>query len=384
MMAFALNYFFLFVTSAVYFPYLQLFLRDLGFPPSQVGVLLACQQIAGILGPLLIARAADKTGKFRLITLLAVCLALLAWASLQFFAPTRLWSVAPFMLLLGLSLNSLIPLLDGLASKQLPDPARQYGSVRVIGSIGFIASSLVLQFCGLIDGSSALSIFRCFAGTSLLYAAMIAFLPRAAASRAGREGRGERIDPSFWIGLVVIFLAWLSLVSYQSFFSLFVQTELGIGKVSWLFALAGLSELPFIFFSGPLIRRFGLWGVFLACLSAMVLRLLMFAFLHGVVALAATQLLHGITFGLLHAAAFQFVNRKVPHSRLGLGIALYLSLGVGLANFLGSLAGGFVIEWLGFRSMYLIYTIPAAIGIVTLLAARSSFDGRAWKKAGPD
>jgi MFS transporter, PPP family, 3-phenylpropionic acid transporter len=382
MIAFVVNYFFLFVTSAIYFPYLQLFLKARGFSASQVGVLLACSQIAGILGPLLIARLADKTGKFRLITLFSIGASVGTWALLEFVAPSRLWGFAPFMLLLGIGLNSLIPLLDGLASKQLTDPARQYGRLRAIGSIGFIVSSFVLQFAGLIDGTSSLSIFRCFVAAGVIYAVAVAFLPQAAAHRVARErAKGAGLNGSFWIGIVVIFLAWLSLVSYQSFFSLFAQAELGVASVSWLFAVAGLSEIPWIFFSGPLVRRFGLWGIFLFCLAVTVGRLVMYALLHGVAAIVVAQLLHGISFGLLHAGAIQFVNRKVPHARLGLGIALYLSLGVGLANFTGSLIGGFVIEWLGFRSMYLIYTIPALVGIVILFVARGSFDGRGWKAA---
>lgn len=142
-----------------------------------------------------------------------------------------------------------------------------------------------------------------------------------------------------------------------------------------------LSEIPWIFFSGHLVRRFGLWSIFLFCLAVTVGRLVMYAFLHDTAAIVVAQLLHGVSFGLLHGAAIQFVNRKVPHARLGLGIALYLSLGVGLANFTGSLVGGFLIEWLGFRAMYLIYTVPAVIGIVILLAARRSFDGKAWRAA---
>jgi PPP family 3-phenylpropionic acid transporter len=382
MIAFVLNYFFLFVTSAVYFPYLQLFLKARGFSASQVGVLLACSQIAGILGPLLIARLADKTGRFRLITLFSLAASVATWALLEFVAPSRLWGFAPFMLLLGIGLNSLIPLLDGLASKQLSDPARQYGRLRVIGSIGFIVSSFVLEFSGLIDGRSSLSIFRCFAGAGVIYAVTVAFLPRAAAHPVGRErADGQKLNGSFWIGIGVIFLAWLSLVSYQSFFSLFAQAELGVASVSWLFAIAGLSEIPWIFFSGPLVRRFGLWSIFLFCLAVTVGRLVMYSLVHGVAAIVVAQLLHGISFGLLHAGAIQFVNRKVPHARLGLGIALYLSLGVGLANFTGSLIGGFVIEWLGFRSMYLIYTVPAVVGIVILFVARGSFDGKGWKAA---
>ena len=72
MIAFAVTYFFLFSSTAVFFPYFQLFLKARGFSPSQVGVLLACAQIAGIVGPLLVGRFADRSGRYRLLLFLAL------------------------------------------------------------------------------------------------------------------------------------------------------------------------------------------------------------------------------------------------------------------------------------------------------------------------
>jgi PPP family 3-phenylpropionic acid transporter len=375
MLAFPAAYFFLYVSSAVSLPYMQLFLKAHGFSPSHVGVLQACQQIAGILGPLLIARLADRTGRFRLIILLAVAAAGAAWAALELTAPPGLAGFVPFMLLLGVSLNSLTPLLDGVASKQLTDPTHQYGRVRLLGSAGFIACSLALEFGGLIDGSSSFSILRAFLVAAAMFAVAAAFLPRAAAHPPeGHERAGARLGGFFWLGILVIFLGWVSLTSYNSFFSLFVQHELGTSNVSWVYAIAGLGEIPWFFFSGLLIRRFGLRGIMAFCLAVLVGRLVILSAVHGVAWIVATQLLHGITFGLFHAAAIQFVNRMVPHSQLGLGVALYLSLGVGLANFGGSLAGGFLIEWLGFGGFYLAYAAPAAAAVLILMAAGKRFE----------
>jgi PPP family 3-phenylpropionic acid transporter len=142
------NYFVLFVSWAILSPYLQLYLKARGHSPSRIGLLLGCMELAGVAGPLLIGRLADSSCAFR--TLLAAGL-LLAVAT---FLPLQLTTAFPVcvacLIAMGFTYRSTIPLLDSIVSRMLPDPARQYGRLRVAGSLGFIAISLFLQWSGLV------------------------------------------------------------------------------------------------------------------------------------------------------------------------------------------------------------------------------------------
>ena len=63
---FSLAYFMLFAVYGIISPYLQILVRGLGYGPAAVGLLLAFYEIVGILGPLVLARLADRYGSYRL------------------------------------------------------------------------------------------------------------------------------------------------------------------------------------------------------------------------------------------------------------------------------------------------------------------------------
>lgn len=371
MRGFLLNYFFLFASTAVFYPYFPLFIRARGFSHSQLGLLLSLFQVAGIVGPLVVGRLADRLCRYRLLLLLCVCASILCLVPMNFLS--GLPAFLPFLLLIGMGFNSLIPLSDALAARELPDATHRYGQVRIAGSAGFIVASVVLQAARLIDGASSTSILVNFIVLSVLYAGAALFLPRCGAApsesdralEAGRSGRG--FGRAFWFGLSVIFLGALSMTAVNSFLSVFIREGLGWRNVSALWAIAAVAEMPLFFFSGRLIERWGLRGTLLASLAAMIVRLLIYALAPVVWAVVAAQLLHSLSFGLFQATMVQFVARTVGRERIGQGMTIAATGGWGLASFVGSLAGGYVIEKLGFSALHLIYALPAGLGLTLLL-----------------
>lgn len=87
----------------------------------------------------------DRSGRYRLLLFLAIFGSALFFLPLQFFS--LFWVFIPFMLGIGITYYSLIPLTDAFSNKELPDPTHQYGQVRVLGTVvDFIMVSLILQF----------------------------------------------------------------------------------------------------------------------------------------------------------------------------------------------------------------------------------------------
>jgi PPP family 3-phenylpropionic acid transporter len=363
------NYFFLFATAAVFHPYFQLFLKARGFSLSQMGVLLACAQLAGMVGPLALGRAADRSGRFRRMLIACVSASTLAMFPLIF--TNRFILVVPLVVLVGMSYHSLIPLTDALSNRRLDNPEQNWGRVRLFGTVSFILVSLLYRFSGLIDGSSSQSIFLNQAVLAALYFATLFLLPRRQESEADplHLSDGIKLDRTFWLGIGIIFLASFSSSSYLSFLSLYLQESLGINNVSGMWAVSATIEIPVFFYAGRLIRRFGLRAMFLTAFAAIILRLLLYAIFPNRPAIVAAQLLHGITFGLFHATAVRWVSGIAGQRRIGAAMTIYSALGNGLALFFGSLVGGYLIEAVGFRVFYSLYSLPALIAIIILLAA---------------
>ena len=208
------------------------------------------------------------------------------------------------------------------------------------GSVGFITISLLVQLTGIVSGASRLSIVLAFACTAVLSAAATGFIPpapKAAATEGEAKSRGGNgFDLRFWTVIAVIFLGRFGIGAYYSFFSLYLHDTFGLTGVSLLWAIGAVAEMPWIFFSGRLITRFGIRALLIVSLAAVSARLSLFIVAPSLLVVGLAQLLHAFTFGTFHTASVAYINEKISRARSGIGMAVYNSVGVGLSSFLAS------------------------------------------------
>jgi len=380
------SYFLLFLSTAIFVPYLQLYLKARGFSPSQIGILLACLELAGLLGPILLGRLADRHARYRGLFALSLVVTVAAFAPLQL--TSRFLWFALGLGVMGFAYRSTTPLLDSLVGKTLTDPTRQYGLLRVAGSFAFIAVSVVLQFTSLSTGKSSVGILVAFSAAALVALAAVPFLVPAgrdgsAQARVAPNGaaavdsavlsmRQSGFTPAFWIVMGIIFLGRFGIGSYYSFFSLYLQqTFPGVG-ISLLWAIGPVAEVVAMYFSGRLIARRGIRFMLVLSLASISVRLSLFVIAPSIGVVAGAQLLHAFTFGTFHTTAIAYINSTIARERRGLGMALYTTCGVGLPSLLASLVGGFVLQAHGFAVLFLSYAVAPVIGIalLTVLGAR--------------
>ena len=365
------NYFFLFISWAILSPYLQLYLKDRGVSAARIGLLLGCLELAGVAGPMLIGRLADRRTAYR--GLLAVCLLVTVAA----FIPLELTTLFPVYLgciiLMGFAYRATAPLLDSLVSRLLPDPARQYGPLRAAGSVGFIVISLFLQFTGLVSGDSSRAILVAFGITAGCAALAVTVLPtvkripRAVGVKAmPRVGTAGGFDRKFWAVIGIVFLGRFGIGAYYSFFSLYLKHAFPGSGVSLFWAIGTVAEIATMTFSGRLMARWGIRAMLTVSLVAISVRLCLFVVAPSLAVLAAAQLLHAFTFGTFHTAAMAYISGATGQERRGAGTAVYNALGIGLPSFLASVIGGSIIEAHGFTALFLSYAIVPLLGVLVL------------------
>jgi PPP family 3-phenylpropionic acid transporter len=373
---------------AVMTPYLQLYLGARGFPPSRIGLLLGCFELAGIAGPILVTLLADRLQRYRRFIALSLLGSLAFFLLLQ---ATRSFAAAfPLVIGLGFCYRSAIPLADALFGRILPDPTRQYGFVRVAGSVGFIVTSLAIQLTGWVSGASSSSILVAFTVLTVpaaLAVAAIPPVPRISGARAGAVARdvplsasdrapaiappsriGAGFDARFWAVIGVLFLARFGIAAHYSFFSLFLRDTFAFANVSAIWAVGAAAEVPMILLSGRLIARFGIRGTLTAAVAAVTVRLALYGLFPVLGVVLPAQLLHALTFGMLHTTSVAYVNTKIGASRRGLGMAVYSALSLGLASFIASGAGGYLVEAAGYRTLFLVYATVPVLGLAVLAA----------------
>ncbi|HUX13771.1 MAG TPA: MFS transporter, partial [Spirochaetia bacterium] len=290
-------------------------------------------------------------------------------------------AVILLMSLFGVFYKPIIPLADSITTRNLADPAIDYGRTRVFGSIGFVMVSLLIQIAGILTNPSATTIMIAHLVTGAAFLCSLILLPgrreeverhpthhslrlQPAASDAGS------IDPLFWVGILVIFTGRFAITAHYSFFSLFLRDQMGLKAISGIWAIGSLAEIPVILFGGFIIRKVGMEGLFAVSLLAISARLLCYSLSPPLSLLLVVQLLHAFTYGGFHMASVSLVNRFTTPSRRALGMALYVSLGVGASAFLASAIGGVILARTGFVVLFRIYAIIPVTGLLLLPTLR--------------
>ncbi len=381
MIPIGLNNFLVSATFAVVTPYLQLFFRARGFSPLQIGVLLGAFGVAGVAGPILIGFLGDRLRAFRPLIFASMAGAVL------FFVPLQLTDGFVLSLLLAFLLGALyrasMPLTDAYLLHILPDPLHQYGRIRVLGSLGFVVANLVLQHAGLIDGRSSRSILLCFVALAALHLASVPALPerRRPSPPLPRLDGTSGFGPGFWAAIGFAFLCQLGMAGHYSFFSLFLQSSYGLNRVGDFWMLGSVAEMPFIFWSGRLIRRWGIPVLFLAAGLSVTVRLGVYALTPPLGILLAVQLLHGLSYGVFQTAVIALIGRSVHLSRRATGVALFNGVGFGLAAFVGGALGGALLESAGFRALFLTLAAAPLAGLPLLISLRAALQRSALAAA---
>jgi PPP family 3-phenylpropionic acid transporter len=352
------SFFFMYSIYAIVNPFLQVMLRNMGYSYEIVGVLLSLFEIAGIVGPLLVARQVDRRGNMKGVVLFSTMLSSLGMIALML---STSFAMTVFgLVLLAFFLRSLMPVLDAYANNLFNGDSQKYTVIRSFGTVGFVFFSLLFAATKQPDLASNVSI-----GTYALVISGVFFLlvlgwkqePRRPRNQdlGGIEQTSHWFDRAFVVGIFIIAL------NRMSFFSLYLVEELKINAISLMNALAAGSEFGAMIIAGRLIQRRKVLPVhmFIASGLAMVVRLIIYALLPSYAGVLAAQLLHSIGYGFFHPAAIYFVSRRVRRSHRTLGISIYISLGTGLPAVLGSSLGGLIVESFGYRTLFLSYSLFA-------------------------
>jgi PPP family 3-phenylpropionic acid transporter len=385
-----------YMVFAVISPYLPLLVRGLGYRPATVGILLGLVEAAGIVGPFALGQITDRWGIYKPGLITAVLLMLLPGLPLAYTANPLLSGL--LLCALAVGYRSSVPLMDAMTTI-LVGKEGNYGKVRALGSVGFIAVVLFLQYFPLLPRNSSLNIafwLTVFAFTAFVFMLILparytalrrqeAEVPARGHIGSGKKPYGtkpfapksRRIrTPLFTLGLVMIALSRIAMSPVYSFFSLYLVEYVRWDAVGFLWAVAALAETPMMYFSHRIIRRFkSPLTVIMISGSAVSLRLLIYALFPSRPAMIAAQLMHSLCYGLFHPAAIAFITASIPPERRALGMTLYLSLGTGLPTFLGNILGGFVVEYLGYRALFASYAVFPVLALAVYLVIRRGAGG---------
>ncbi len=340
-------YLFYFATIGALLPYWSLYLRHQGLSPAAIGTLVALTLATKMVAPYLWGWIADRGARRMPIVRLA-CVGALVGFSGVYPAGSSLALLALVMLAFSFFWNAALPQFEATTLNHLDAEPHRYASVRLWGSVGFIATVTalgpVLEVVGVVRLPDVL--VGLFLGLALVSFSVPEC--RSAHPVTDQEGLGRVLRRLPVITLLAIcFLNQASHGPYYGFFSILLR-DLGYreGLIGLLWALGVVAEVVMFLAVPRLLPRFGTRRLMLLTLALTAVRWLLVGWAaQWLPALLLAQLLHAFSFGLYHVVAIHLVHHYFRGAHQGRGQALYSSLSFGAGGALGSFSAGQV--WVG-------------------------------------
>jgi nucleoside transporter len=367
------------------FPYMTM----LGFSPAQQGLVGTSWGIAAFVGIFFSNQFADRSFSAERFLSLSHAIGgacLLGVAFSTTFLPFFL-----FYLAYSLVYVPTLSVSNSLAFAHLTDSARQFGSVRMGGTIGWVLASWPFTFL-LSARADAVEVRSIFVVGALLSFAMAAYslsLPHTPPSRdrgvdhfAWRRALGMLRKPAIGVLFAVTFIDSVVHNGYLVMADAFLTERVGIaGNLSMVVLSIGqIAEILTMLVLGTVLVKLGWRTTLIIGILGHAARFLVFAFIaDSVPTIVAVQLLHGICYAFFFATLYIFVDEAFPAdvrtSAQGLFNLLILGIGMVVASFVfPALMQYFTVERNGatvtdYHTLFLIPVGLAFAGALLLLVA---------------
>jgi nucleoside transporter len=336
----------------------------LGLSGMQVGLLYSTHAVAGTIAPFLFGVLADRfipaqriyaglhlTGAGVLYALYAFCRASQAdlVEGLPEADPDAVWrSLMGLFLLNAVCYMPSVSLSGAIALRNLADPGRQFGQVRVVGTVGWLVAGLTV---GLVMDPASPTPFLAASVTALLVGCYSISLPHTPPAREGKS-LGEMLGlpairmfsaPAFRTFVLVTLLSTV-LVSFHNIYLNRFLVDLGVRRAAAWQTVGQFVEVACIL-AIPLVRgRVGLKRMLLFGLVCSVVRFGFYASGHvpGLILIGIPM--HGFCYSFYFIAAAIFIDAVAPR-RLrasAQGLVSFLTLGIGA--FIGNWLAGVVVD----------------------------------------
>ena len=362
-------------------PFLPLWLQSLGLSLGTISVMVSLQSATRLYAPYLWGWLGDHTGRTEWLLRVAASGAMLTSLGLWFSWPVTTLTV--LLIVMFTLTGAMMPMSEAALVKRLSEDggfdARRYGRVRLWGSVGFLLTVTVAGAGFERDGMGTFAYWT--SGILAMVAAVCWLIPSAHTPRSADSAGGLRgiwrIPHLRWLYAQVFFHV-LSHTAMYVFFSLYLDS-LGYRKstIGLMWAISVVAEIIWFFMQSRWMSqaRTGTWLVAVSAVS--VLR---FALLSGAAqwpsVLAATQLLHALTFAAHHTLCMALITRACPPAWRGRAQALYTTIGYGLAAVLAGALGGLVAQHWGLRWVFVLATASAVVAVAMAWRVRQLGDAQ--------
>ncbi len=363
--------------------YTQILLRNKGWSNTLIGVLLALGQITTILGPMFITAFAERRGTEKRALLVCSLLSLVFHIPFVLSGSKTLTMVS--YVISCIFIWSLNPLSDGIINKYCSLTGRNlYGRIRATGTAGYVIIMFlfsVLAWPGEGNNNQIMINIALFTALFMIFAAATPDAGRDAHRidrREDSEGffKVSWFDRRFYLLMLIIGISKISMAVIDKMLMGYMTEEMGLGRWFTAFIALGAFAEFFVLIAGDRLladKHIRDYNLLLISNLSVVVRLIVCSLTKNIYVFACAQLLHGLVFGGCHIAVIHWIRNNVPRKHYSVAMSFYHCVAINLPVLLGSLAGGFIVDSLGYANLFRIYALFPLISLILGLINRRKY-----------
>jgi len=346
----------------------------LGFTGTQIGSLYGTMALGAIISTMFAGQLADRVlSSEYLMAIFHLAGAVLLYLMAQIHSYDALWWTA---LAYALLYNPTLAISNSLAFHNVPDATRDFPTLRVLGTIGWIAVGFAVGYLLPGNANQTNKPLLLAAALSALLGLFSLALPHTPPT--GKKGEAVPFlraikllaDPSFGVFFAVSFVITIALAFYYGFAGTFLK-ELDVHPKPEVTQTFGqMSEIFFMLLLPFALKRFGMKGVLTVGMAAWAVRYGLFSLMHPLFLVIIGVVLHGVCFDFFLAAGFIHTDNKAPVAIRGSAQALFSFLTYGLGMWIGNEISGRVVDRFtigGVKHWSSIWAVPAVGATICLV-----------------
>lgn len=322
--------------------------KNLDASGAESAQVFATQSWGAIIAPFVIGLVADRY--FNAEKILGVLHLIGAVLMYKLSIATDFNNFYPYVFAYMIAYMPTLALVNSVAFNQLRDPARDFSSVRVWGTIGWIAAGLAISFLFGWDSAQGIEngllqhTFRMTAIASALLGIYSFSLPKTPPKPSGTNTSITEIlgldalkllaDRNFLMFFIASVLICIPLAFYYQNANPFF-TEIGMNNATGKMTIGQASEVGFMLLLPFFFRRFGFKITIIAGMLAWTIRYLLFAYGNSgeqAFMLIAGIALHGICYDFFFVSGQIYTNSKSgeKHKSAAQGLITLATYGIGM------------------------------------------------------
>jgi PPP family 3-phenylpropionic acid transporter len=319
---------------------------------GQIGVLMAINPFVSIIAQPLFGTQTDKASSKNKVYNILMFLTVIGLLLIPM--NTNYRYVILIIFIVSIFQAALLPISESITLESLEHIGQSYGPVRMAGTVSY---ALVAILVGVMMCIDITMIFYVTAVIGVANIVIVALLPTVKGHHDKHNKVSYKVifeDRMLTIFISLTVIAQIMMSFFMTFFAVYFIAQGGSSsQVGWLFFIAALSEVPFLYFADRIIERFGVKKTLFFSMFIFGVRFVALVFSQSPTWFYFISLLHGMTYIIFAYSLAVYINKTVRRELRTTGQTV-LAVASSIGKIFGSLLGGMLIDRLGFQHSMLI------------------------------